>query len=230
MKGPTNTPIERIFRAPGAAWLLFAFGITFAPFFEEMFFRGFLLPAMSTVADWTNESLFARPKLKISGVSRTFSSIFAMLFVCSVAVAVPTVMILSIWQMIFLSGKHASLNFFAAASLGAVVYFGLHLIRPSEAESLVRPLAENGHPQWSFSAMAVASVVTSIPFAWLHAAQTGHSIGPLLLLFCVSLVLCAVRLNTRSLAASVTVHACYNFLLFSIMLAGTDGFRHLDKM
>jgi membrane protease YdiL (CAAX protease family) len=155
MPGPTNAPIEKIFHAPGAAWILFGFGITFAPFFEEMFFRGFLLPALSTAYDW-----------------------------------------------------------FAEKTTG----------------ELRRPLGPNGHPQWSFPAMVVASIVTSIPFAALHAQQTSYSIGPFLLLVCVSLVLCAVRLYTRSLAASVMVHACYNFLLFSIMLIGTGGFRHLDKM
>ncbi len=155
MPGPTNAPIEKILQVPGAAWILFVFGITFAPFFEETFFRGFLLPALCTAYDW-----------------------------------------------------------FAEATTG-------------EAR---RPLGANGHPQWSFSAMAVASVLTSIPFAALHAQQTGYSIGPFLLLVCVSIVLCAVRLSTRSLAASVTVHACYNFLLFAIMLIGTGGFRHLDKM
>jgi membrane protease YdiL (CAAX protease family) len=46
----------------------------------------------------------------------------------------------------------------------------------------------------------------------------------------VSLVLCWVRLSTRSLAASVLVHAFYNFLLFSLMLLGTGGFKHMDKM
>jgi hypothetical protein len=39
-----------------------------------------------------------------------------------------------------------------------------------------------------------------------------------------------VRLATRSLAASVMVHSCYNLILFSLMLAATGGFRHLDKM
>ncbi len=155
MPGPTNAPIEKVFQAPGAAWILFGFGITFAPFFEEMFFRGFLLPALSTAYDWFAEKTTGEPR---------------------------------------------------------------------------RPLGENGHPQWSFSAMVVASIATSIPFAALHAEQTGYSIGPFLLLVCVSLVLCAVRLSTRSLAASVMVHACYNFLLFSLMLVGTGGFRHLDKM
>jgi hypothetical protein len=64
----------------------------------------------------------------------------------------------------------------------------------------------------------------------MHADQTAHAAGPFVLLICVSLILCLVRLATRSLAACVVVHASYNFLLFSLMLVSTDGFRHLDKM
>ena len=67
-------------------------------------------------------------------------------------------------------------------------------------------------------------------FAAMHADQQGYALGPFLLLVAISLVLCAVRLRTRSVAASVLVHASYNFLLFSLMLLGTGGFRHLDKM
>jgi membrane protease YdiL (CAAX protease family) len=155
MPGPENAPIDKIFRIPGAAWLLFAFGITFAPFFEEIVFRGFLLPALCTAWDWAIEQSTGKPAL---------------------------------------------------------------------------PLDENGHPQWSVFAMAVASVLTSIPFALMHAEQTGHALGPFLLLVCVSLVLCWARLSTRSLAASVLVHASYNFMLFALMLLGTGGFRHLDRM
>jgi membrane protease YdiL (CAAX protease family) len=155
MPGPNNAPIEEIFQAPGAAWMLFAFGVTMAPFFEESLFRGFLLPALCTAYDWGTE--------KASG-------------------------------------------------------------------AFVRPLEANGHPQWSLAAKVFASVVASIPFAWLHAAQTSYSLGPFLLLVAVSLVLCAVRLVSRSLAASVFVHAFYNLLLFSMMMVGTGGFRNLDKM
>ncbi len=79
-------------------------------------------------------------------------------------------------------------------------------------------------------AMIVASVLTSIPFALMHGEQTSYSIGPFLLLVSISLVLCWVRLNLRSLAASVMVHSSYNLLLFSMMFLGTGGFRHLDKM
>jgi membrane protease YdiL (CAAX protease family) len=155
LPGPAHAPIEDIFREPGAAWLLFGFGVTFAPFFEELFFRGFLLPALCTAYDWCVEK----------------------------AQHVPP-----------------------------------------------RPLGENEHPQWSLSAMVIASIVTSLPFALMHAPQTGFSVGPFLLLVGVSGLLCAVRLWTRSLAASTLVHASYNFMLFAMMLVGTQGFRHLDRM
>ncbi|MGD0682299.1 MAG: CPBP family intramembrane glutamic endopeptidase [Terracidiphilus sp.] len=155
LPGPEHAPIEDIFRSPGAAWLMFGFGVTFAPFFEEIVFRGFLLPSLATAWDWAIEKSTGKP---------------------------------------------------------------------------ARPLDANGHPQWSIFAMVIASVLTTIPFALMHADQQGHSLGPFLLLITVSLILCAVRLVTRSLAASTLVHACYNFLIFFTMLVGTGGFRHLDKM
>jgi uncharacterized protein len=155
MPGPPNAPIDKLFQTRLAAWLLFGYGVTLAPFFEEMFFRGFLLPALCTGWDWTIEKS---------------------------------------------TGKAAL------------------------------PLGANGHPRWSFFAMVIASILTSIPFALMHAEQIAHAMGPLVLLFFVSLILCAARLATRSLAASIFVHASYNFFLFSLMLLATGGFQHLDKM
>jgi membrane protease YdiL (CAAX protease family) len=155
LPGPEDAPIDKIFKAPGAAWLLFGFGITIAPFFEEMVFRGFLLPALCTACDWVHERFSNVP---------------------------------------------------------------------------IRPLDETGQPRWSVPAMVIASICTSLPFAGMHAAQTGYSFGPFILLVGVSLALCWARLSTRSLAASVMVHASYNFLLFSLMMFGTEGFKHLDKM
>jgi hypothetical protein len=155
LPGPKDAPIDKIFHSPGAPWLLFAFGVTFAPFFEEVFFRGFMLPSLCTACDWVNERI-------------------------------------------------------------------RHTTPP--------PLGEHGHPQWSMGAMISGSIFTSLPFAAVHAAQTGYSVGPFVLLVMVSLVLCWTRLRTRSLAASVLVHASYNFLLFFIMLVGSNGFQHLDKM
>ncbi len=155
LPGPDNAPIDEVFRRPGAAWFLFVFGITLAPFFEEMFYRGFLLPAFCTAWDWAWERIRHRPA--------------------------------------------------------------------------AYPDAE-GKTVWSAPAMIAASVLASIPFALMHGTQTGHSFGPFVLLFCVSLVLCAVRLGVRSLAASTFVHATYNFMLFLLMIVQTGGFRHLDKL
>jgi uncharacterized protein len=76
----------------------------------------------------------------------------------------------------------------------------------------------------------IAIVLTSIPFAMVHAQQVSGSWGPLLLICMVSVVLCIIRLLTDSVAASFVVHACYNLTLFAGLLVQTDGFRHLDKL
>jgi len=54
---PRNSPIQQMLNSPQAAWLMFAFGVTMAPFCEEVLFRGFLLPAACTAFDWTREKI-----------------------------------------------------------------------------------------------------------------------------------------------------------------------------
>jgi len=44
---PKSLPIENYFRDATSSYLLALFGITFAPFVEELFFRGFLYPALA---------------------------------------------------------------------------------------------------------------------------------------------------------------------------------------
>jgi len=153
--GPDHAPINDLFHTSTEAWMLFCFGITLAPFFEEMAFRGFLLPSFATAVDWMLERTSAQPRL---------------------------------------------------------------------------PLTESCHPQWSRPAMIAGAGLTSLPFALIHGYQTGYSLGPFLLLYVVSMLLCWIRLRTRSLAASTFVHATYNLIIFLMLLIGTGGFQHFDKL
>jgi hypothetical protein len=219
LPSPSNAPIDKMFSSTAAAWLLFGFGVLVAPCFEEMTFRGFLLPALCTTCDWLaeyarSESQWSRPAL-IAG-SAVASS--ALVVIC---------------EQKF--GHHQPLEWllvscFIAVVCGLAISWLYQRYQALGAGSRVRPLGPNGHPRWSLAAIIVGSLLTSLPFAAMHAEQIAHSFGPLVLLYCVSLVLCFVRLATRSLAASTLVHASYNFLLFFFMLVGTGGFKHLDKM
>ncbi|HEY0784678.1 MAG TPA: CPBP family intramembrane glutamic endopeptidase [Acidobacteriaceae bacterium] len=78
--------------------------------------------------------------------------------------------------------------------------------------------------------LPVSIVLTSLPFAFMHAPQVSHAWGPLLLIGMVSVVLCVVRLALDSLAASMLVHAAYNLTLFAGILVETGGFRHLERL
>lgn len=89
------------------------------------------------------------------------------------------------------------------------------------------PLLPGGHPQWSLAAMAIGAIPTSLAFAAIHSSQNANAWGPFVLLFAVSLVLCAVRLATRSVAASTLTHASYNCTLFVVMFFHTHAFQHL---
>jgi membrane protease YdiL (CAAX protease family) len=80
------------------------------------------------------------------------------------------------------------------------------------------------------SAWILAAVVSSAAFAALHGSQLHWPVGPLLILFGVSLALSWVRIRFQSVAASALVHVSYNGILFLIMIIGTGGFRHLDNL
>jgi uncharacterized protein len=152
---PKSLPIDKFFQNPLGVWLVAIFGVTVAPAFEELAFRGFLLPSLANTWDF-----LARDR---------------------------------------------------------------SLPRPEQP-------APSGDPHWSAAAIIFATVLTSVAFALIHADQLAHAWAPLSVLFCVSLVLCLVRLSTHSLAASAFVHAMYNATIFALLFAGTSGFRHLDKI
>jgi uncharacterized protein len=49
---PKNLPIDEFFLTPTTAWLITLFGTVAAPVFEEICFRGFLVPAFAIAYDW----------------------------------------------------------------------------------------------------------------------------------------------------------------------------------
>ncbi len=49
---PKHPEIEHLMSTPGGAWAALLLGVLFAPLCEEIFFRGFLLPALATAYDW----------------------------------------------------------------------------------------------------------------------------------------------------------------------------------
>jgi membrane protease YdiL (CAAX protease family) len=150
---PKDIPIDKFFRTPSDIWLVTAFGILLAPLFEEVCFRGFLLPAFAIAYDWL--SLPRTPAAREA------------------------------W--------HSS-------------------------NKLTTP------------ALVFSAVLTSILFAALHGQQTGYAWPVLALLFCVSLILCYVRLRLRSVMASTFIHMSYNATIFLTAFIATGGYRHLDKI
>ena len=49
---PKSIPMDNFFHTPSDVWLVTAFGTLLAPMFEEICFRGFLLPAFAIAYDW----------------------------------------------------------------------------------------------------------------------------------------------------------------------------------
>jgi len=150
---PKKMPMDDFFRTPSDVWIITGFGVLVAPIFEEILFRGFLLPAFAIAYDW-----LCLPRTEAARAT---------------------------WQ---------------------------------SSNALTTP------------ALTFSAVLTSILFALLHGQQTAFTWPVLALLFCVSLILTAVRVRLRSVAASALVHASYNFAVFLAAFIVTGGYRHLDRI
>lgn len=77
--------------------------------------------------------------------------------------------------------------------------------------------------------IALAVILTSIPFGLLHYVQY-QSWGAVLVITMVGVVLTVVRVISKSVAASFIVHVGYNATLMILTAVATDGFQHMDKM
>ncbi|MBB5059619.1 hypothetical protein HDF16_004345 [Granulicella aggregans] len=54
---PKSLPMDDFFRTPSDVWIVAFFGTLLAPLFEEIVFRGFLLPAFAIGFDWIHATL-----------------------------------------------------------------------------------------------------------------------------------------------------------------------------
>lgn len=108
-----------------------------------------------------------------------------------------------------------------------VAIFGI-FIAPIAEEIAFRGFLYPSLRRWTGG--VIAAVLTSIPFALLHAQQVAHAWGPLAMVFLVSMILVGVRERTGSVAASALVHACYNLSIFAVIFYASDGFMHLERL
>ena len=107
----------------------------------------------------------------------------------------------------------------------AIAYDWLSLPRTPEAVLLWRSTTTLSTTSFVFSGF-----VTSVFFAWLHAAQLGHTWAAVAVLLCVSFLFTWVRWRTQSVACSALLHATYNFAVFVSAFIASGGYRHLDKL
>jgi membrane protease YdiL (CAAX protease family) len=102
---PKNIPMDKFFRTPSDIWFVAAFGTLLAPLFEEILFRGFLLPAFAIAYDWLSlprtpaareqwhqNNKLTRPALVFSAVLT--SILFAALHGQQIAFAWPVLLLL----------------------------------------------------------------------------------------------------------------------------------------
>ncbi len=68
---PKELPIDKFFTHPLGVWLIAVFGVTVAPAFEELAFRGFLLPSLASAWDWVVQGRVRRRYAGESGGSLT---------------------------------------------------------------------------------------------------------------------------------------------------------------
>ena len=78
---PKTLPIDEFFLTPSSAWITTFFGILVAPVFEEICFRGFLLPAFAIAYDWLSLPRTPEARLRwqttttLTPISLVFSAI-----------------------------------------------------------------------------------------------------------------------------------------------------------
>ena len=78
--------------------------------------------------------------------------------------------------------------------------------------------------------LAAAVLLTSFGFTLIHMSQLASAWLPLLMLFCVGILLTLARAYTGSVAVPFVIHTFYNATLFTGLFFSTGYFRHMERM
>lgn len=243
---PKSLPMDQFFKDQRGAYLMMFFGVTVAPFAEEMLFRGFLYP----VLDRWFETLFMTPHQIRRGC--VWLLIMAGWGFIEHRLPLAWSVLLAVLALLITAATFVARNlkFGGRAGLAllpgaALVGWGLasRSINPQAFESVTiaivglacllgllsaaPPVETSVAGRWG---RALAVLITSAGFAMVHSEQLGQAWGPLLVLFVVGLVLTLARVVSRSVTPGFLIHVGYNLTLFTLLYLGTDHFRHLERM
>jgi len=239
---PKELPIDRFFQTTLEAWVLSIFGVTLAPFFEELFFRGFLYPAL---ARWL-ATVFGTPRLArraavslaavgawgylIHGVSKEGRGI-----VVGAACLVALLMLILRFVAGFISDGLVQVGvifclwtFLATRMPGR--QFGIASILLLLATGVLARASFSPVGSRNDAGVSAAIVLTAASFGLIHAPQLAQAWAPVLVVFLVGLVLTITRAVTKSVASSLLIHMAYNGTISVLLFLASDGFQHLDKL
>jgi membrane protease YdiL (CAAX protease family) len=210
---PHSLPIDKYFETTTYAYLMAAFGILVAPFMEEMFFRGFLYPALARGFETVARLFLTNPRYR-----RDLGISTLIFFVAEIIVLVRGMRLGYSWAALVMT--------FTIVAVRTLVR-----LRQRAFAAGMPVHADPPHPlPVQIFGISAAIFSTAAAFMLMHGAQLGFSWAALLLMFIVGLVLTLVRARLRSLAASVLIHASYNATIFVTVFADTGGFRHMERL
>ncbi len=244
---PKTIPMDRLFRHASGAYLMAFFGLAVAPLAEEMLFRGFLYPVFDR---WLQTLFMVRQRIRFcSGWALTLAAwgyleyrlpllwsvlLALLMFLATLAIFLTQSLkagrpkshpILWLGASLFVWGLVSRSFADRSAAIAALVFVGLGVLLGLLGVS--RPLG--AQPAGRLGRL-LAVFATGAGFAVVHSEQLGRAWGPLLVLFVVGLILTVTRAVTRSVAPGFLIHVGYNLTLFILLYAGTDRFRHLERM
>jgi hypothetical protein len=81
---PKDLPMDQFFKTPSTLWAVAIFGTFLAPFIEELFFRGFLLPSLANAWEWCASKWFKMTPCTVDAAGHPDWSLSAMVFATAI--------------------------------------------------------------------------------------------------------------------------------------------------